>query len=187
MNRYLDIRLRPDPEFSAALLMGALYGKLHRTLFDLHSADIGVSFPKHGLKPRTIGDVLRLHGNTESLQRMMARNWLNGMRDHAIIGEMLPVPEAVQYRIVSRRQFKTNVERLRRRRAKRHGETLEQARAQIPDSVERTVQLPFIQLNSRSTAQRFCLFIEHGELRHTAAEGTFNQYGLSNNATVPWF
>ena len=39
------------------MLMGALYNKLHRALFDLESDDIGVSFPlhKHGVRARSLG------------------------------------------------------------------------------------------------------------------------------------
>lgn len=44
MDHYIDIRLRPDPDFAPAMLMGALYNKLHRALFDLQAEDLGVSF-----------------------------------------------------------------------------------------------------------------------------------------------
>jgi CRISPR-associated endonuclease Csy4 len=37
MDHYLDIRLRPDPYFPEAMLMGALYSKLHRALYDLYA------------------------------------------------------------------------------------------------------------------------------------------------------
>jgi CRISPR-associated endonuclease Csy4 len=117
----------------------------------------------------------------------MERPWLTGMADHVALNGREDVPDGAAHRVVCRRQFKTSAERLRRRRAKRHNESLEHARAQIPDSVEREVSLPFATLRSLSTGQRFSLFIEHGEIRNTPAQGTFNRYGLSQEATVPWF
>lgn len=187
MDYHIDIRLRPDPEFPTPMLMGALYGKLHRTLVKLESDNIGVSFPEHALQPRTLGPVMRIHGTEQALARLMEEPWLTGMRDLTQMGGLARVPEHARYRVVRRRQFKTNAERLRRRWARRHGESLEQARQRIPDGVEHEVDLPFVQLRSQSTGQTFSLFIEHGAIRDEPVQSTFNQYGLSREATVPWF
>jgi CRISPR-associated endonuclease Csy4 len=97
------------------------------------------------------------------------------------------VPADAPHRTVRRRQFKTNADRLRRRRMRRKGETAEQAAAAIPDSVERTPDLPYVQLRSASTGQPFCLFIEQKEGQGAAGQGGFNTYGLSLGASVPWF
>lgn len=69
----------------------------------------------------------------------------------------------------------------------RKGETPEQARAAIPDSMEHSPNLPFVQLRSASTGQPFCLFINHGETQEMASAGGFNSYGLSQGASIPWF
>ena len=188
MDHYVDIQLRPDPDFSPPMLMGALFSKLHRALVALEAADIGVSFPKHTKSPRGPGDKLRLHGTLQGLNRLMEKGWLGGMYDHVAVSGIEPVPEQdVCYRVVRRRQPKTNAERLRRRRAKRHGESLEQAQAHIPDSVERASNLPFVNVRSLSTGERFSLFVEHGELQDNPQPGVFNRYGLSQGATIPWF
>ncbi len=79
-----------------------------------------------------------------------------------------------------RRQFKTNADRLRRRRMQRKGETAEQAAAAIPDTVERRPDLPFVQLRSSSTGQPFCLCVEHGPLQPLPVAGAFNAYGLGH-------
>lgn len=187
---YIDITLLPDPEFSHAHLLGALVAKLHRALVQGQTTDIGVSYPQHVSQPltkRTLGAVLRLHGTPEALQQLMGQDWLKGMRDHTQVGELLPVPANAQHRTVRRRQFKTNADRLRRRRMQRKGETAEQATVSIPDSVERRPDLPFVQLRSGSTAQPFCLFIEHGPICSQPTVGTFNSYGLGKEASVPWF
>jgi len=187
---YIDITLLPDPEFGHAHLLGALVAKLHRALVQGQATDIGVSYPQHIAQPlskRTLGAVLRLHGTPEALQRLMSQDWLKGMRDHTQISELLPVPANTQHRTVRRRQFKTNVERLRRRRMQRKGETAEQAAAAIPDTVKRRPDLPFVQLRSSSTGQSFCLCVEHGPLQAQPVTGAFNTYGLGQEATVPWF
>lgn len=187
---FIDITLLPDSEFSHAHLMGALVAKLHRVLALEQSIDIGVSYPQHVVHPllhRTLGNVLRLHSAPVALERLLALDWLKGMRDHTQVGELRPVPTGVQYRTVQRRQFKTNVERLRRRRMKRKGETAEQASAAIPGDIEQSPNLPYVQLRSSSTGQFFRLCIEHGPLVAKPVEGPFNAYGLGQMATVPWF
>jgi CRISPR-associated endonuclease Csy4 len=184
---YIDIALLPDPEFSHAHLLSALMAKLHRALVQLQADDIGISFPHYSLQPRSLGDLLRLHGSPAALQRLMAQPWLQGMRDHVRVTAPAPAPLGTPHRAVRRRQFKTNVERLRRRRMKRKGETPEQATAAIPGSVERSPTLPYTQLRSTSTGQPFCLFIEQGPEQTNATPGSFNTYGLSTTATVPWF
>lgn len=187
MDAYLEIRLLPDPEFSVSFLMGALYGKLHRALVTAQSNDIGVSFPGYSQSPRGVGDRLRLHGTEETLSQLMTQNWLKGMMDHIHCSDILPVPASAKHRTVSRRQFKTSSERLRRRRMQRKGENYEQAAEAIPSSVERKPDLPYVHLRSKSTEQNFTLFIEQGELREQPSNGAFNTYGLSRQATIPWF
>jgi len=92
----------------------------------------------------------------------MAENWLRGVRELTQMDAIAPAPEHAEYRIVRRRQFKTNADRLRRRRMRRHNESEATAFEHIPDSVEQKVSLPFVQISSISTGQRFSLFIEHG-------------------------
>jgi CRISPR-associated endonuclease Csy4 len=165
--------------------------KLHRALVQGQTTDIGVSYPQHIGQPltkRTLGPVLRLHGTAPALQQLMEQGWLKGMRDHVRVEAVLPVPAGVQHRTVSRRQFKTNVDRLRRRRMLRKGETAEEAAAAIPASVERRPDLPYVQLRSASTEQLFHLYVHHGPLQPQPVPGKFNAYGLGREATtVPWF
>ncbi|MGC3872116.1 type I-F CRISPR-associated endoribonuclease Cas6/Csy4 [Halomonas sp. GXIMD04776] len=189
MNHYIDIRLRPDPEFPAPMLMGALYAKLHRALFDFDTDDIGVSFPEHksGVQARTLGEQLRLHSSRQRLERLMESEWLIGMRDHVVSSNVQAVPEGVRHVAVKRRQFNTGGESRATRYAKRHDISLEEARRLYATPASRRIELPFVQLNSRSSQQRFCLFIDHGKPQKEPVQGTFNHYGLSRHATVPWF
>ena len=188
MDCYLDIRLRPDPEFPATVLMSALFGKLHRGLVALDTDRIGVSFPE--IEKETVvglGERLRLHGTAAELERLMALPWLTGMGDHVHIGAIAAVPDAARHRVVRRVQAKSSPERLRRRWMKRKGLSEEEARRAVPDSVAERLDLPYVVLTSRSTGQRFHLFIEHGPVQATPRDGRFSSYGLSRGGTVPWF
>jgi len=188
MDHYVDLTIRPDPEFPAHQLMSALYAKLHRALVNLRADGIGVSFPGFNAKPASIGTRLRLHGSPSSLQTLMETDWLLGMRDHTHVTGIQPIPEGAAHRHVFRVQAKSSPERLRRRAMRRHGLSEDDARTRIPEAAGKTLALPFVQLSSRSTGQlSFPLFIEHGPIEQHAVPGRFNSYGLSREATVPWF
>lgn len=189
MDHYIDIRLRPDPDFSPAMLMGALYSKLHRALFDLEADDIGISFPDHkiGVRARTPGDRLRLHAGLTRLEQLMETSWLTGMRDHVLMEAILPVPAEAKHRIVRRRQFNTGSPSRAKRYAQRHGIEIEEAQRLMETPASRQIELPFVRVSSRSSGERFALFIEHGQPQPEPVAGRFNHYGLSKEATVPWF
>jgi CRISPR-associated endonuclease Csy4 len=192
MDHYVDITLRPDPEFPAPLLMNALFAKLHRVLAS-HDAGlagrVAVSFPGHAAAGRLLhlGDRLRLHGQATGLTALLGQDWLAGMRDHTQPADLAAVPATVQHRVVRRVQAQSSPERLRRRLARRHQLDAAEAAQRIPDSVAQTLRLPWVQLRSSSTDQNFRLFIEHGPLLPHPLPGTFSPYGLSLGATVPWF
>lgn len=187
MDHYIDITVLPDPEFPATTLMNALFAKLHRGLVDHGGQDIGVSFPEVGKSKRTLGQRLRLHGNSASLDRLMSIGWMQGMRDHVTVSPAQPIPAVVQHRVVRRVQAKSSPERLRRRLMARKSLDAETARTAIPDSAAETLDLPYVEIASRSTGQRFKLFIEHLRPAQTATAGTYGSYGLGTDATVPWF
>ncbi|WP_249978923.1 type I-F CRISPR-associated endoribonuclease Cas6/Csy4 [Vreelandella olivaria] len=189
MDHYIDIRLRPDPYFAPEMLMGALVNKLHRALFDLQATNVGICFPahKHGVRARTLGNHLRLHSEQAQLQQLMSGEWLTGMRDHAQVNELLAVPDNAQHINVARKQFNTGSPSRVKRYAKRHNISEEEAREIYAKVAGKCIELPFVTINSRSTQQRFSLFIEHGKLQEKPVVGPFNHYGLSPNATVPWF
>ncbi|NQY38260.1 MAG: type I-F CRISPR-associated endoribonuclease Cas6/Csy4 [Alteromonadaceae bacterium] len=91
------------------------------------------------------------------------------------------------YACFSRKQFKTNLTRLARRRAKRHNETFEKAMQFYVNFEDEKSNLPFININSLSKGRTFKLFIGR-ELIEQSQVGEFTCYGLSKtNATIPWF
>lgn len=184
---YIDIILLPDPEFSPAHLLNALFSKLHRGLVQLRTDNVGVSFP--GLSPHGahLGTVLRLHGTEPALQNLQTTPWLQGVRDHVEASNPTAVPDGAHHRVVRRVQAHSSPDRLRRRQMRRHGYDEAEAQRRIPDHAAQRLDLPYVSLQSASTHQVFRLFIEHGPLRPTPSPGTFNAYGLSSEATVPWF
>ena len=187
MDHHLDIVVRPDTEFPAHQLMSALYAKLHRALVRLDTRHIAVSFPAVDTRAPSIGDRLRLHGQCNDLIALMQLDWLTGMRDHATVGTPLPVPADAQHRQLRRIQAKSSPARLRRRLMRRHDIDAATATQRIPDEAVELLRLPFIQLASASTGQTFRVFISHEAVQAHAVSGSFNAYGLSQQATVPWF
>lgn len=187
MDDYLDIRVRPDPELAPSHVMDALFGKLHQALAARQAGDIGISFPAMASARAGLGDVLRLHGSATALSALMATPWLAGLLDHVQAGPIGAVPAGAQHRVVQRVQARSSAERIRRRQMRRHGYDEAQARERVPDSVERTLALPYVNLRSTSTQQAFRLFIAHGPLRAAPQSGPFSAYGLSPQATIPWF
>jgi CRISPR-associated endonuclease Csy4 len=191
MDHFVDIQLLPDPELSCPVLMSALYAKLHRALVLAagEGGDIAVSFPGYNMQPgrATLGTNLRLVASQPALRLLVTAPWMGGLGDHVTVSPLTPVPHGAKHRSLRRAQAKSNPERLRRRLIKRHGIDEAQARERIPDSAAETLDLPYLQIRSSSTGQGFRLFLQLGPEQETAAPGSFNAYGLSTTATVPWF
>ena len=180
---YLDIKLLPDPEFETQDLLNALFSKFHRAMSQTVPGKIGVSFPE---VDKRLGSVLRLHGSEAELGLLMENNWLKGMRDYCLISKVESVPDAVQHRTVKRVQMKS-AHNKRKRSIAKGWLTPEQAAEQIPDSQQKRNPFPFIEMKSLSNQNRMRVYIDHGELQSEPLEGSFNSYGLSATATIPWF
>ena len=192
MDHFVDIHLLPDPELPAHVLIGALYAKLHRALVMGGEGDAGgiaISFPDYSDRPGTInlGRRMRLLGSQPGLQALAGTGWQGSLRDQISINGTAAVPITATHRSLRRVQAKSNPERLRRRLIKRHSIDETEARKRIPDSAAEMLTLPFLQLRSSSTGQNFRLYLRLGQAQATAEGGTFNTYGLSATATVPWF
>jgi CRISPR-associated endonuclease Csy4 len=187
MDHYTDIHLRAHPEWPAHHLMTVMYAKLHRVLIRLQTSAIGVSFPGYSTSPHTLGTTLRLLGSASELARLMEQNWLTGMRDHTELTPVAAVPADAAHRSLRRVQAKSSPERLRRRHMRRHNLSAAQARERVPDNAAELLQLPFVAMTSSSTGQNFPVFLRLGPVVAAPHTGSFNAYGLSNSATIPWF
>lgn len=188
MGHYIDIRVRPDPEFPAHQLLAALHTKLHRALAGLALDRVGVAFPGYADAPPSLGQTLRLLGPAEALDALMVTDWLRGMRDHVTVTAMTPVPSTAERRCLRRVQAKSSPERLRRRQMRRHGWTEDEAKARLPESAAEWLNLPFLSLASGSTGQRFRLFLRLDVAQVQEPMATrFNAYGLAQDGSIPWF
>lgn len=184
MDHYVEIRLKPDPEFSDSILMNALFAKLHRVLVEKGEGQVGVSFPK---ADKNLGDAIRLHGSREVLERLASYDWMQRLRDYADESQIQPIPSTCQHRTVKRVQAKSSPARLLRRSVKKGWITEAEVEKKLKESKEQHLQDPFIQIKSQSTGQMFRLFIRQGPLLNSPHPGRFSAYGLSSEATIPWF
>lgn len=185
MDYYIDIQLRPSLEFEDPVLLNGIYFRLHKALGNVGQEKVGVSFPKFN---KSLGSMLRLHSDKESLQRVMSTSWTTGIEDYMIVSEINMVPDIVSYRIVQRIQVKSSTERLLRRSVRKGWLTEEEAKLRLANCDDmKSTSLPYVRLRSLSSGQQFCLFIEHKPIVSTPSFGKFSAYGLSSTATVPWF
>lgn len=181
MDYYVDIQVLPDPEFKATTLMNAVYSKLHRALVNLGRDDVGVSFPEADKVP---GPLLRLHSGKEALDRLMAEGWLKGLRDYTNVSGIAPVPTDATFVRVQRLQPKQSAARLRRA-VKR--DSLKESEAERILANRQPLKKPYLRLQSQSTGENFLLFIDQSKPQVQEIKGSYNTYGLSQTATVPWF
>lgn len=185
MDHYLDIKLMEDLEFSAPILMNALFSKLHRALVDVSQGEIAVSFP--ALSGKTLGKQLRIHGCLDALTRLEQLPWRKGLSDYTQVTAISPVPATDKHCLVSRVHVQSNLDRLRRRAMKRRSISYEEACQQIPEDNTKRLDLPFVQIKSQSTGETFRLFIKQTPCPASQSDQAFSKYGLSNTTSVPWF
>jgi CRISPR-associated endonuclease Csy4 len=186
MHHYIDIRISDNQEFSPHIVMNMAFERLHLALADMKSDNIGVSFPDADGTCSGLGKVLRMHGDEKALSDVSKHRFISVIRDYALIDSVHKIPDVTSFYTVRRVQEKSNPERLRRRQMKRHGLTEEQAKERIPDSAAKFLELPFIILNSKSTGQKFRLYIRQMDA-DSLVFGSFSTYGLSGTATLPKF
>lgn len=184
MRYYQDIIILPDPEITDEVLMAALFAQLHLKLNQAGEGRIGISFPAVGLTP---GNRLRLHGTEDDLKKLASVRWYNSLKEYIFCKSIRPVPEGCRYRTVRRVQYKSSAERLRRRSVRKGWLTLEEAEQKISVLNQKRGKLPFLPMKSRSNGHTWLLFFEHGPLQEKPVAGTFSSYGLSTEATIPWF
>lgn len=183
MDHYLEIRVLPDPELHEGQLLSALFAKLHQRLGQAGEGRVGLSFPLHGV---ALGGIVRVHGTSADLQALMAENWLQGVKDYIHSTAILPVPAGVSYRTVRRVQAKS-AHNKRKRSIAKGWLSEEEALARIPDSQQKPLRMPYIELRSLSNGNLMRVYVEHGPVQPHPQPGVFNAYGLSATATVPWF
>ena len=195
---YQEIILHDDTEISLGFLWGKMYGIVHDKLVSIQNDEgktpVGAAFPDYGSKKFPLGNRLRLFSpDTKTLEKLSLGRSFENMADYVEVSNILQTPTEHGYAIFSRKQFKkTNPERLARRYAKRHGVSLEEAMRKyevLEEKSEKIVEenrLPYVNLHSASTGQRYKLFIDKKETNESSG-GWFKTYGLGSGAAVPDF
>ncbi len=189
MDSYIEITVLPDLEADASFLMNNLFSKLHAVLGQVTMGQVGVSFPHYAQSGKNLGTKLRIHGSKAMLEKLMAQNWLKGLRDYCNCSAVLPVPSFAKQRYFARRQQKS-AHNKRQRSVSKGWLTQDGALEKISDESQKPLKLPFIQLTSRGNNQQMRVFVEQGPLVEQPVHGSFNSYGLSRlseKVTVPWF
>lgn len=183
MNYYTDRVLLPDAEIPITILMNALYAKLHKALWDLKATNIGISFPKYEI---TLGNVLRIHSTESALNELQGMDWLGGIKGYCKVGEISLVPTDSKFRTVSRKQStmsQSKLNRLIKRGSIAEGEVKEYRAKMVGEGLVN----PYLELLSSSSRNKYRRYIEFGPLLDEPVSGSFDQFGLSKIATVPWF
>ncbi len=180
---YLEIRFLPDAECDLPFLRNTLYTKFHKRLYDLKSSDIGVSFPEYKVK---LGRVLRIHGTSQRLQILQSENWLSGLAGYCDISEIQKIPDQASHRTVSRKQTNMTAAKLRRL-IKRNTIQPDEINRYKAKMFQQGIDNPFLELNSASNGYKHRRYLSFGALQKEATAGNFDQFGLSKQATVPWF
>jgi len=183
MDHYIDIRIQPDAEMRENVLLNLVFTKFHKALCDLGATDIGVSFPEYHLK---LGKVLRIHGTEARLKTLQEKQWLGGLVGYCQVSDIQPVPENTRYRTVSRVQTTMSPAKYRRLLA-RGSITEEQKKQYKAKMFQQGLDNPYLELTSGSSGQKYRRYIAFGDIVSTTQTGSFDQFGLSKTATVPWF
>jgi CRISPR-associated endonuclease Csy4 len=192
MNYYIDIKLLTDSEITLGFIWKKLYAQIHLALVEVRDeknlVPIGLSFPKYS-NDRFLGDTLRIFSPTkEDLESLDLNRWIGRLLDYLTISEIQKVPTSTEFVSFRRKQFKTNIERLARRQAKRKGISYKEALENYKNFNEekKKTKLPYINVKSLSSNREMKIFIEKS-IKSNPENGLFSTYGLSKTSTVPWF
>ena len=183
MDHYIDIIIQPDAEMRENVLLNKVYTKLHKALFDLNSTAIGISFPEYEV---LLGRTMRLHSNQSMLNDLQGLNWLGGLSGYCQIAEAAPIPENVQYRVISRKQSTMTQAKLNRL-MKRGTISEENIKAYKAKMFTKGLDNPYLELVSTSNEHQHRRYLQFSALLDKPVDGEFDTFGLSKTATIPWF
>lgn len=195
MKYYRDIKLLSVAEISFGFLWKKVYQQIHLALVEAGNKQIAFSFPNYSFnvedkknKPN-LGEVLRVFAHSiEELESMELAKWLERLSDYVQIGRILQTPEVTEFVQFKRKQFKFHDDIVKRaqHQADRRGISLEEALKHFEGYNSQQNKLPFIMCQSLSTNQEYKIFIEQKKSTNEI-KGSFDTFGLSKEATVPWF
>ncbi len=196
MKYYQDITLIPDMEVSIGFLWHKVFQQIHIGLADNKQPDgtsaIAVSFLEYNKAGFPLGSQLRLF--TESEQQLVQFNagkWLERLQDYCHIKPIRQVSDVKNFVRFQRKATKSP-----ERKAQRLAEHLQKPVDEVikyrkKNDLFNESKLPFINMESQASTEtgdknKFRLFIEQ-TFHDESIQGSFDCYGLSKTATVPWF
>lgn len=199
MKFYREITLIDQAEISPYFIWSKLFSQLHLALVEVKDQNnlvqIGISFPQYIFEKEqdkkpivNLGKKLRLFAQTEdALKALNLGRWLDRLTDYVHITSIREVPQekVSGYACFSRKQVKSNPERLARRRAIRDDIDFDEALKRYQNFVSST-DLPYIQMKSLTSDKSFKLFIEKRNADKSAKQ-VYSTYGLSSESSVPEF
>ena len=183
MTHYIDIKLFPNKEIRENVLLNQVYTAFHKRLYELKSDTIGVSFPEYHLK---LGKLFRIHGSKDDLQILQAKEWLGKYSTYCKVSDIKNIPDEVQYRSISRIQQNMTQAKLRRL-IKRGSIPDDEIKAYKIKMMQGGLDNPYVELISMSNGKLHRRFLNFSELQSVENKGKFDFFGLSKEATIPWF
>ncbi len=184
MDSYIDVTIKPDAEMRENLLLNKVYTKLHKGLVALESDNVGVSFPNYKAR---LGKVMRIHSNSTMLNDLIGLNWLGGLIGYCEVSNIKPTPESCEYRTISRIQSTMSQAKLRRL-IKRNDIKDAEIKAYKAKMFSKGLEdYPYLELESSSTGYKHRRYLQFGILLNKPIQGKFDKFGLSKEATIPWF
>jgi len=184
MTHYFDIKLDEGKPFKLANLMNEVYSCLHKKFWDHKELTIGLSFPEYG---EHLGKVIRLHGNETELKKLHHKSWANERATKLHFSDISPIPSAVNFAVFSRIQQTQSNSKLKRF-IKRNNPSEQEIRAYKAKMFSQGLDLPYVELISKSTSQRHRVYNKKTEVDSPSENQAFTTYGLSKSgSTVPIF
>jgi len=199
---FQEITCLPDQEISIGFVMGKVMEAIHLALVNVSTdgktCPIGIAFPEYrrpgaeasdGGVPIPIGSKIRMFSHSEhDLQRLNLAIHLERFSDYVHWTSVRLLDRRLSgYAIYRRYQPKTSKDRLVRRQMKRKGISETDAQQQYATFQPRYTSLPFLNLHSHSTGQRFRLYVDRCDCQAATGEWSFTTYGLSSTTAVPLF
>ncbi len=190
MKYYQEITILETFDLSENYILNKVFLDLHKEFVKFNNSNgffLPISFPMYDKNIRTLGNKIRIFFETESEYNMLdINNSLRKYNDFVHFSKIRPIPNLYQYGCYSRKQSKSNYNRLARRYAKRKNISFDEALNYYHSVENKYISLPYMNLFSSSSNQNYKLFIEF-EIKQQEIFGSFNSFGLSKNGTVPIF
>lgn len=184
MKFYLDININSDLDVHQNKAMSLVFQYVHQSIVSLGIGKIAVSFPK--VAATTLGNLIRLHGCENDLNIFLDTKFLMNIKNYGFISPVTEIPKKVDFKKISRIRSNMSQSKLRRL-IKRGSISQNEISIYMDKMLKNSLINPYLDLYSESTKRIFRMFFQFSNVLTEAQLGEFDSYGLSDDATVPWF